>query len=80
MADKDQNQTISVILEKRDALLRERAEIRQKQSELAQRDRRIDADLADLRAAGRVFGVKVDLPSDDEHRPPLRLSARLTDD
>ena len=74
MANKEENQAISTILAKRDALLQERADIRRQQSALAQRDRRIDAELADLRAAGRVFGVKVDLPPED-----LRLSARFTD-
>lgn len=54
------------LLRKRDALLAERADIRKNTAALAQRDREIDRDLADLQAAGRVFGITVDLPKEQQ--------------
>lgn len=56
---------VSTLLDKRDELLAERASIRKARTDLARRDREIDRDLADLQAAGRVFGIAVDLPKDE---------------
>lgn len=55
---------VSTILQKRDALLAERRDVRAKQVSLAARDREIDRELADCQAAGRVFGVDVEIPRD----------------
>ena len=58
-------QMVTMLLRKRDALLEERTDIRAQRAKLAQRDREIDRDLADCQAAGRVFGVAVELPKDE---------------
>jgi hypothetical protein len=62
---------VSTLLGKRDALLAERSRLRAERTRLAQRDREIDRDLADLQAAGRVFGFAVDLPKDDAEADDL---------
>lgn len=56
----------ATILARRDALLAERATNRRHRAELAARDREIDRELADCQAAGRVFGVEVEVPRDEE--------------
>jgi hypothetical protein len=61
---------IAAILAKRDELLAERARIHDQQEKLSARDREIDRDLADCRAAGRVFGVKVELPVEQKDDGP----------
>jgi hypothetical protein len=68
---------VSEALSKRlEALLAERAHIRQEQQRLAARYREIDRELADCQAAGRVFNITVDIPRDDgEQRPVSSLNA-----
>jgi hypothetical protein len=62
-----------LIIEKRDQLLTERADIRQQRASLAARDRAIDRDLADCVAAARVFGYSLELPSDDSDGEQIAL-------
>jgi len=54
------------IIAKRDALLNEQAKNRAERARLAQRDREIDGELADVQAAGRVFGIEVVLPKKED--------------
>ncbi len=58
-------QAYQLIIEKRDQLLTERADIRQQRASLAARDRAIDRELADCVAGARVFGYSLELPKDD---------------
>ena len=54
----------STLVGKRDLLLQERKTNRAQRAELAARDREIDRALADIQAAGRVFGVEIKIPRD----------------
>lgn len=53
------------IIAKRDALLAERAQVRLHRSALATRDREIDRDLADCKAAARLFELDIEFPLDE---------------
>jgi hypothetical protein len=55
----------AVIIAKRDALLKERADLLEKRAQLQAEQRRNDRDLADCRAAARLLGLDVDFPADD---------------
>jgi hypothetical protein len=56
----------ALLLGKRDRLLAERTDIRKTRAALGVRDREIDRELADIQAAGRVFGIEIDLPKEEE--------------
>jgi hypothetical protein len=56
---------IAAIVAKRDSILKERARIRAEAAALSMRDRELDRELADCRAAARLFGAKIDFPTDD---------------
>jgi hypothetical protein len=62
---KSNKEVIKSIAAKRDRLLAERAEIRAKTAELAARDRYIDRELADCRAAARVFDLDLTFPEEE---------------
>jgi hypothetical protein len=66
MDDSANKAAIEAIFAKKDALLGERASIREQRAALSARDREIDRELADCRAAARLFGAKLDLPPDDD--------------
>jgi hypothetical protein len=80
MTDEATTVAVNAIIAKRDALLAERAALRKRQTELAARDRQIDRDLADCRAAGRVFGVEVELPKDKEETTAGRFLVDFSGD
>ncbi len=79
MEQEARDQALSIVREKRDVLLRERAELRKQRATLAERDRQIDRELADCVAAARVFGTVLELPDDDESDDPFKAvwSARV---
>jgi len=67
--------TRETILNRRDALLRERRSIRENRQALAQRDREIDRELADCRAAARLFDLTdIEFPP-DEREEYMRIRA-----
>ncbi|NDE91088.1 MAG: hypothetical protein EB059_08145 [Alphaproteobacteria bacterium] len=68
------NDVIEKITSKRDGLIRERLYIRKKRQELAMRDREIDREIADCRAAARVFGLNIEFPP-DEREELIRMRA-----
>jgi hypothetical protein len=61
------------IIAKRDSLIKERAGIRMEQAKLSARDRAIDSELADCRAAARFFDIKIDFPTSDADQHILRF-------
>jgi hypothetical protein len=65
MIDSVSPSTIAAIVAKRDEILKERALIREQTAALSMRDRELDRELADCRAAARLFGAKIDFPADD---------------
>lgn len=62
------------LLAKRDDLLAERTRNREQRARLSARDREIDRELADCQAAGRVFGVAIEIPNEPTQDQPLRVS------
>src|SRR5262245_40026650 len=71
MDEVGRNAAIAAIVAKRDALIGERGDLRRRRAELAVRDREIDRELADCRAAARLFGAKIEFPA-DEDEPVVR--------
>ena len=69
---KASSEVVTTLLGKRDKLLEERAKLRNLRTMIATRDREIDRELADCQAAGRVFGIEVELPKDEPDWPRLR--------
>jgi hypothetical protein len=65
MTDPVSPAAIAAIVAKRDEILKERADIRAKSAALSMRDRELDRELADCRAAARLFGAKIEFPADD---------------
>jgi len=61
----------AVIKQKLAELLDRRKAVRHSMTALAMQDRDIDREIADLRAAARVFGIRLALPEDEE-RPRVR--------
>ena len=76
MEQEARDQALSIVREKRDLLLRERAGLRKHRATLAERDRQIDRELADCVAAARVFGTVLELPDDDEEDNPFKTLMR----
>lgn len=66
MDDATRKAAIATIVDKRDALLKEKKDVRAERERLAARDREIDRELADCRAAARVFGLSIDFPAEDD--------------
>src|SRR6202035_3821711 len=64
--DKNARATASaMIVAKRDALSAERAELLERRSALLARMREVDRELADCRAAARLFSLPIDFPAED---------------
>lgn len=57
-----------LIVEKRDRLLAERAMLMEQRSQLLAAIRRMDRDLADCKAAARLFHLEIEFPEDEEDR------------
>lgn len=53
------------IVEKRNAIVAERERLRKQRAELSARERELDRELADCRAAARVFKLDVEFPPDE---------------
>src|SRR5262249_15845106 len=64
---------IAAIIERRDEILKVRAALRAERERLAQRDRELDRELADCRAAARLFGAKIEFPETDATATLLQL-------
>jgi hypothetical protein len=65
MTEADTNAAIAAIVAKRDEIVKERLLIRVERDRLSARDRELDRELADCRAAARLFGAKIEFPADD---------------
>lgn len=61
-----------VIVAKRDRLLAERADLIDQRSAILMRIRRADRELADCRAAARLFDLNIEFPEDDERASHAR--------
>lgn len=60
------------IVAKRDKLLAERGELMEQRSEILARIRRAERELADCRAAARLFQLDIDFPEEDERAVSAR--------
>jgi hypothetical protein len=61
--------TSALIISKRDALVSERNALLERRTEILSRLRRVDRELADCRAAARLFSLDIEFPADE--RPDL---------
>jgi hypothetical protein len=59
-----------------DDVLRRRKLVRVDMAEAARRDRELDREIADLKAAARVFGVELTMPPDESERPRVHIHIR----
>lgn len=78
MTDPVSPAAIAAIVAKRDEILKERAIIRERSAALSMRDRELDRELADCRAAARLFGAKIDFPAEDSSETTRFIRNTLT--
>lgn len=79
MPDSPTQAAVAAILAKRDSILEERAKTRAEMAALSTRDRELDRELADCRAAARLFGVALDLPEETSEVSKLRIGSEIFD-
>ena len=65
MTDAARDATAATIIAKRDTILAERSELIEKRTEILTRLRRLDRELADCRAAARLFELNIEFPLDE---------------
>lgn len=68
--------TSALIIEKRDAIVAERADVLERRAELLVRLRRLDRELSDCRAAARLFNLDIEFPPDERDEDRVALLRR----
>ena len=66
------------IFARRDLLLREQLQIKRDQETLAERERQLDRELAECKAAAKFFGISFDPPPDERQLLEMRNRAEMS--
>jgi hypothetical protein len=77
MDDAARRATAATITAKRDAILAERAELIEKRTEILTRLRRLDRELADCRAAARLFELEIEFPPDEREEAERQMRLEM---